>query len=579
MLSQRIPVGLMILAGVVAVLAVLFSWGGAEGASPEAGAVGESQGYYNSCVLFDAGKAEDYGVKCWGENDYGQLGDGTTIYRTVPVTAIADGVVSVSVAWSHACALMGDGKIKCWGANNYGQLGFDPDDQTALDDCDDGPGFESCSLSPIEVPGVEEVSEVLASSGAEEDGWTCALRGDFHAVQCWGFNTSGQLGDGTVASRHTLRYVCAEGATYGPVWGCGFNVLTGVESITSGTTFTCALMKTIEKVKCWGANDSLAGGVPAGEVSDTCDVGFDIPCNLMPRTVCNDYDEANDKCDEDFSGALQISAGAGHVCARVTGDIAKCWGSNLLGMLGDGGGQTRYNPEYVCESGSGPACPPLGNVKFVAGGSTSYHACARIDDEIEKTAMCWGYDSNGQLGNGDNLPNTQVLPVPVLILTDITDISLGGLHTCATDSGTLKCWGRNWEGQLGDGNGGWGIDSFTPVVVLFIIPESKDTDGDGCTDIQELGLDETLGGRRDPFNQYDWYDVASSSGEKIQDDIVDSDNDKAAVVAHILDYDVYFDRGAPPVGADPWDMTAPDGSITLGVDIVGVINQAGHSCA
>ena len=109
-----------------------------------------------------------------------------------------------------------------------------------------------------------------------------------------------------------------------------------------------------------------------------------------------------------------------------------------------------------------------------------------------------------------------------------------------------------------------------------------DTDGDGCSDVQENGLDEKLGGLRDYKSPWDFYDVLGGGGGP-PDQIIDLTNDILGVIQHYAplgtepEYDVNFDRG-PSTGPNPWNMTAPDGVIDLTNDILGVILQFQHSC-
>ena len=123
----------------------------------------------------------------------------------------------------------------------------------------------------------------------------------------------------------------------------------------------------------------------------------------------------------------------------------------------------------------------------------------------------------------------------------------------------------------------------TTITVNCIPAQSEpgDTDGDGCSDQKELGGDETLGGRRNFVNPWDFYDVLGGGGGP-PDRIVDLPNDILGVIQHFspsgaAPYDVQFDRG-PSTGPNPWNMTAPDGVIDLPNDVLGVIQQFGHSC-
>ena len=110
---------------------------------------------------------------------------------------------------------------------------------------------------------------------------------------------------------------------------------------------------------------------------------------------------------------------------------------------------------------------------------------------------------------------------------------------------------------------------------------AEDPDADGCTNVQELGLDETLGGLRDPHNPWDFYDVAGLSGAT-PDGVIDLLFDILGVIQHYSPdgnppYDVHYDRG-PTAGPNAWNMTAPDGVIDLLNDILGVLQQYRHDC-
>ena len=135
--------------------------------------------------------------------------------------------------------------------------------------------------------------------------------------------------------------------------------------------------------------------------------------------------------------------------------------------------------------------------------------------------------------------------------------------------------------DLIDGNlGELGIPATAFSNPLFITrvkqADPGDTDGDGCSDQQENGLDEKLGGLRDWLNPYDYYDING-------DGFIDLTNDIFDVIQHYAptgsepEYDVNFDRG-PSAGPNVWNMTAPDGVIDLTNDILGVILQYFHSC-
>jgi hypothetical protein len=148
-------------------------------------------GGVHTCALTSAG-----GVKCWGYNPYGQLGDGTTTGRStpVPVSGLAGGVAALAAGSIHTCALTSAGAVKCWGNNIYGQLG-------------DGTTTER--HTPVAVSGLASGVAALAAAGS---GHTCALTGA-GAVKCWGRNGHGALGDGTTTERHTPVAVVGFGAS------------------------------------------------------------------------------------------------------------------------------------------------------------------------------------------------------------------------------------------------------------------------------------------------------------------------------------------------------------------------------
>jgi hypothetical protein len=176
------------------------------------------------------------------------------------------------------------------------------------------------------------------------------------------------------------------------------------------------------------------------------------PDGFLPAgTPCDDGDPCSypDECDESRScsgtatdelyDAISLATGGNHTCAVLETGRVMCWGANGSGQLGDGTNASRDLPVDVVGLSSG----------FSAVSAGASHTCAVSDTGSLK---CWGSNFYGQLGNGTTGPSSMV-PVDVTGLTAaVTALSLGGGHTCALlSSGGVRCWGRNDYGQLGDG--------------------------------------------------------------------------------------------------------------------------------
>jgi len=346
-------------------------------------------GSAHSCALTTGG-----GVKCWGGNGNGQLGDGTTIDRSTPVNVVglAGGVAAIAAGGSDTCALTAGGGVKCWGYNQFGQLG----DGTTIN-----------SSTPVDVVGLASGVAAIAAGGYH----TCALTAG-GGVKCWGENKSGELGDGTTINSST------------PVDVVG--LASGVAAIAAGGSHTCALTagggvgtpsrQQFGGVKCWGYD--LYGQLGDGTIAWSCPTPVDV-VGLA-------------------SGVATIAAGGDHTCALTTGGRLKCWGSNRNGGLGDGTAIDSGTPVDVVGFSTG--------VAIIAAGY--WHTCALT---AGRGVKCWGLNEYGQLGDGTT--TQRCTPVDgVGLANGVAAIAAGRDHTCAlTAGGGVKCWGSDLYGQLGLG--------------------------------------------------------------------------------------------------------------------------------
>jgi alpha-tubulin suppressor-like RCC1 family protein len=244
-----------------------------------------SAGVASSCVVNSSG-----GAMCWGNNSAGQLGMGTSVDQLVPgdVIGLSSGVSFVVASHDHTCARMSAGGIKCWGANASGQL---------------GDGGTTPSSTPVDVSGLTTGTRFVTVGAAH----ACVVTG-LGTVKCWGSNANGQLGDGTTTSRAT------------PVDVAG---LSDVKALSAGISHTCAITNA-GAVKCWGSNTY-------GQLGDGTTTRRLTPVDVVGMT----------------SGARVMISGADHVCAlRTTGEL-RCWGRNGRGQLADPNTASKTTPSAI----------------------------------------------------------------------------------------------------------------------------------------------------------------------------------------------------------------------------------------
>jgi hypothetical protein len=348
-------------------------------------AVAVTAGYDHACALTATGT-----VECWGANDVGQLGDGSSTDRAAPVPVPLPAPASqVAAGYSHTCAVAA-GQVYCWGDNTFGEV---------------GDGTTTSRTLPVLVGGLP----VIASLGAGGAGLTtvtaahtCAI-GTNGAFYCWGSNGSGQLGTGGTAPGLRPVLVSALGTGVSP------------DRVSCGGRHTCTLAG--GAVQCFGANDSGQLGIGSTNAQS-------VPAVASIA-----------------SGATALASAENHTCAVVAG-VLLCWGLDTSGQVDAGNAAAGA---FV--SPHAPALP-LFSPSAVAGGRV--FTCAVDGASLPADLRCFGGNPHGQLGGAGSLTQVGLLaPRSAVAVT-----AGGDHTCVLTSEGGIQCWGLNARGQLGRGTFG-----------------------------------------------------------------------------------------------------------------------------
>ncbi len=421
------------------------------GLSPKTTAI--SVGMDHACAI-DNGR-----VKCWGKNDFAQLGVSQTALTKSDMPVLVEGITQatqVSVGEKISCVINSASELLCWGKTRTtlgtthiptkipnapprvlevhseinGACVYDNEDniycwgnalasQGLGSSSGDTTATEALRTRSLEDPEIykdylpqgkdfkdlKKVAQIAAGTNH-----TCALLED-GTLRCWGGNGSGQLGNNSIVdSRIPVRM---EG-------------LSAVSAISCGDGFSCVIVG--GQVKCWGSNDF-------GQLGNNSKTSSLVPVTVTALTDVSD-----------------IALGDRHACAISKGSV-KCWGANgdtVVTNVGRLGNNTKEGSPVPVQ------------VEGIAAGATSvctgaHHSCA----VVAGSAKCWGGNIHGQLGNNANTDS--LIPVQVEGLTsNVTSVFCGDAHNCAIHGGGAKCWGWNATGQLGNNSGS---NSSVPVQV------------------------------------------------------------------------------------------------------------------
>lgn len=375
------------------------------------------------CALLTAG-----GVDCWGFNADGQLGNGTTTTSRTPTRVKAVGgdgtladVTQVQAEEYGFCARLSSGVAVCWGQNDHGQLG----DATFTGPATCGGGLDPCSPLPVNVVGLGGSGTLTGvTSLVGESVSMCALLST-HDVDCWGYGSNGQLGDGSEGDSDAPSAVKGVGGT---------GLLTGVAALTGNEngSSVCARLSS-GRVDCWG-DDAF------GELGDGTK-GSILHDSAVPVAVRGPGGAGI------LSGVAAVVAIPGlSNCAILTSGGADCWGYNGASELGNGSSDFESDVPVKVVGIGGKGI--LGHVGSLTGstGDVGESVCARLAGDA---VACWGEASSGFSA----APKQVAGPGGSGTLTASLVVSDEDGSNCALRaSGEVVCWGQNVVGQLGDGS-------------------------------------------------------------------------------------------------------------------------------
>ncbi len=359
-----------------------------------------------SCAGANNGK-----LYCWGNGSY--LGRGAQIYNTPTNLVFPPGVNSfnqVVTNGNFSCALANNGQIYCWGLISDSDTGFVGSIGNSTDSSANLP-------TQVTVPnGVTSFSQLSTNSN-----FSCALASNGNAY-CWGYGGNGQIGNGDNANVNMPTPVTR------PIGVTSFSIL------STNANFACAIANT-GIVYCWG------DGSLNGQIGNGANAIVNVPTAVeMPDGV---------------TSFTSISTNSNFSCALANTGAAYCWGSGGSGQIGNGDNLDVNVPTAVTM--------PIGVTGFISISTNGSSSCALANTG---KIYCWGEGGSGQVGNGDVISVN--VPTPVTIpngVNSFRSVSTNGYFSCAlANNGSVYCWGYGSDGQIGNGDN---LDANVPTAVTM----------------------------------------------------------------------------------------------------------------